>query len=108
MAGTLPAQDREATDRWLGPAAIRAAAFDHKVLIREDGGCVIFNPVLRDIVLIYEHYKARGETVVVFFGDPKRQQPGFYSVALSPQGVEAKVKVGPEGVHEYGREELNP
>jgi hypothetical protein len=91
-----------------GPIGIRAVAFNEKVVIREDGRCIIFNPVLRDIYLIYEHYKARGETIVVLFGDPKRQEPGFYAVALSPHAVEAKVRIGPEGVHEYGREELDP
>jgi hypothetical protein len=50
----------------------------------------------------------QGETVVVASSDPKHPKPGFYGVALSPTGVEAKVKVGAEGVHEYGREELDP
>lgn len=90
------------------------SAFDGQVLIREDGQCAIFNPVLRDLFLIYEHYKAQGEKIIVFHNDPRRPEEGRYVVSLlsnvlsdPPMGYEAKVKVENGIVHEYGREELD-
>lgn len=112
--GPYPRRAQKPPAERSGPIGIRAAAFNDEVLIREDGLCVIFRPVLRDLFLIYEHYKVRDERIVVLQSDVQRPETGRYVVSLLPNDLsappisyKAKVKVENGIVRETGREELD-
>lgn len=112
--GPYPRKAQPSTAGGSGPVGIRAAAFNDAVLIREDGLCIIFNPVLRDLLLMHEHYRARDERIVVLQSDPRLPQAGRYVLSVlsndlfaPPVGHEVKVKVENGIVHESGREELD-
>lgn len=84
-------------------------AFSGAVMIREDGAGALGGAILHDLIMLHEHYRSRGERIVMLFDDPQRRAPGRYVVAVAGGGRshEVMVEIVNSAVCEYGRVDLS-
>lgn len=100
---------RKATSAAVAPGGgAWRTAFSGAVMIREDGSGALRGAILDDLILLSEHYRARGERIVMLFDDPQRRGPGRYVVAVAGggRGHEVLVEVVNNAVYKCGREDL--
>jgi hypothetical protein len=109
MTGEWRGHRREATSAAVAPGrGAWRTAFSGAVMVRDDGSGALRGAILDDFILLNEHYRARGERIVMLFDDPQRRGPGRYVVAVvgAGRGHEVLVEVVNGAVHECGREDL--